>query len=236
VAHAIQVAQLKNLVAGTKYGVVVDETTDVAVTKQIILYVKVDGESRYVGLRDMQGEGTGEAIKNAVISLLETIGASKEDLVSITSDGASAMVGARNGASALLEAWCGGPLRKEHCVVHRINLATGDLFDGRSCSDEAVVRLASDVESCVRNCYLFFNRSSSNRQELATISKQFGRLYLPKSWCETRWLSRYSAMRSVWLGREAVLEFLTSNMARRYSSEAAVIIRMLDDEAANYEG
>ncbi|KAF4692857.1 hypothetical protein FOZ63_007396 [Perkinsus olseni] len=235
-AHSIQLAETKEWLRDCKYGVIVDETTDVAITKQIILYVKAKGQSRYVGLRDMHGEGTGEAVKEAVVALLESLDVPRANLVSFTSDGASAMLGKRSGAGVLLEQWAGGPLRKEHCVVHRINLVTGDLFDGKSCSDASVIRLAADCEACVRNSYLFFNRSTSNREELIAISKQFGKLHLPKSWCETRWLSRYAAMRSLWLGREAVLEFLNSNIARRYSQEAEVIIRMLGDEAKEFEG
>lgn len=59
---------------------------------------------------------------------------------------------------------------------------------------------------------------------------------MPKSWCETRWLSRYSAMRSLWQGRAAVLEFLEGNLASQYSQEAAVVMRMVGDQAKDFEG
>ncbi|KAF4652723.1 hypothetical protein FOL47_010893, partial [Perkinsus chesapeaki] len=58
---------------------------------------------------------------------------------------------------------------------------------------------------------------------------QFEKLYLPKPWCETRWLSRYMVMRSLRLGLEAVIEFLSTNMARRYSQEAERANKALDD-------
>ncbi|EER18101.1 hypothetical protein Pmar_PMAR028375 [Perkinsus marinus ATCC 50983] len=147
-AHSIQLADIEVWLSGHKFGIIVDESTDISVTKQIILYIKSKGQTRYVGLRDMHGDGSGEAIKNAAVGLLESLQLPKEDLISVTSDGASAMVGAKSGAGVLLENWCGGPLKKEHCIVHRVNLATGDVFDAKTCTDGDVLRIAADVEAC----------------------------------------------------------------------------------------
>ncbi|KAF4665724.1 hypothetical protein FOL47_004464 [Perkinsus chesapeaki] len=68
-----QVAETKAWLHNKKFGISVDETTDIAVTKQVIVYAKAQGCTRYIGLRDMKGDGTGAAVKNAVVQLLEAL-------------------------------------------------------------------------------------------------------------------------------------------------------------------
>ncbi|EER19221.1 hypothetical protein Pmar_PMAR028687 [Perkinsus marinus ATCC 50983] len=120
-AHSIQLADIKVWLSGHKFGIIVDESTDISVTKQIILYIKSRGQTRYVGLRDMHGDGSGEAIKNAAVGLLEALQLPKEDLISVTSDGH--------------QLW--------------VNLTTGDVFDAKTCTDGDVLRIAADVEACL---------------------------------------------------------------------------------------
>lgn len=102
-AYSIQLAKTIECLQGCKCGVIVDKSTDVSVTKQTILYVKAKCQSYHIGSNNMHGEGTGEAVKNAVIDLLGFVGATSSSLVSFTSDGASAMTGSKTGAGVPLQ-------------------------------------------------------------------------------------------------------------------------------------
>ena len=218
----VQRQVLKDRVRGLKYGVIMDESTDCAVAKQLVLYVKVQGAVLFAGMLDMAADGSGEAIKNACVQLLTDLDMERKNLTAVAADGAAAMRGSNKGAAKLLSDSSEGPVFTSHCVLHRINLAVVDVFDGKSNCPDVVQELAVEIETSLRYAYSYFNRSTANRKELKTVGRAFGRCVIPHSLCETRWISRYLAMKALWQGRDAVVGFLRDNYQRKASHDAKI--------------
>ena len=81
------------------FGITVDETTDVAVEKQLIVYIKVAGESLFMGLVNVVSGGSGNLL-NAVTTLVNNRGLDIRNVACFSSDGASTMVGSKTGLNA----------------------------------------------------------------------------------------------------------------------------------------
>ena len=100
--------------------VLIDESTDVAVTKQLIMYVRFlmpTGPVTHFGAILQLQEGTSQVIHKAICDKLKSWNVNKGSLVGFASDGASVVTGVRNGVAARL--------RNEvphviaiHCVAH----------------------------------------------------------------------------------------------------------------------
>ena len=78
-------------------GITVDETTNVAVERQLIVYVKVAGESRLMGLVNVLS-GASEDLLHA----LRNWGFDIRNVACFSSDGASTMVGSETGLKVRL--------------------------------------------------------------------------------------------------------------------------------------
>ena len=107
-----------------------DEPTNSAVEKQLVLYVKVQGIVLFAGMLDMASDDSGEGIKNAYFQLPTDLDMERKNLTAVATDGAAAMRGTKKGAAKLLSNWSEGPVFTSYYVLHRINLAVVDVFDG----------------------------------------------------------------------------------------------------------
>ena len=165
----VQRQVLKERVRGLKYGVIMDESTDCALAKQLVLYVKVQGAVLFAGMLDMAADGSGEGIKNACVQLLTDLDMERKNPSAVATYGAAAMRGSKKGATKLLSDWAEGPVFTSHCVLHRINLAVVDVFDGKPNCPDVVQELAVEIETSLRYAYSYFNRSTANRKELQTV-------------------------------------------------------------------
>ena len=195
------------------------------VAKQLVLYVKVQGAVLFAGMLDMTADDSGEAIKNACVQLLTDLDMERNNLTAVATDGAGAMRGSKKGAAKLMPDRAEGPVFTSHCVLHRINFAVVDVFDGKSNCPDVVQELAVEIETSLRYAYSYFNRSTANRKKLQTVGRAFGRCVIPHSLCETRWLSRYLAMKALWQGRDAVVGFLRENISGRQATRGGASCR-----------
>ena len=68
-------------------------------------------------------DGRAETIKSAVVKTLEDLGVPLDKMCAVGSDGASVMLGRKNGVAALLKQSV-PHLIANHCVAHRLALAS----------------------------------------------------------------------------------------------------------------
>ena len=101
---------------------------------------------------------------------------------------------------------------------------------------DVVQELAVEIETSLRYAYSYLNRSTANRKELQTVGRAFGRCVIPHSLFETRWLSRYLAMKALWQCRDAVVGFLRDNYQRKASHDGRWILQMLVEHADEFKG
>ena len=124
-----------NLRASPHSALMCDETTDVAVIKEVIIYMyaRYLGSDRkvctsFIGMMEV-ADGTAKTIVAALQLLCDRehldVG---NKLVAFGSDGAAVMIGARSGVATLIKEMCPW-LISNHCVAHRLALAAGQTAD-----------------------------------------------------------------------------------------------------------
>ena len=118
----------ENVCASPFFSLCIDETTDVSVTKQLIVYSRyvVNGDvcSSLISVLELSNDTT-PSIVAAVCKLCDDLDLDMHNhLCGLGSDGASVMLGVRGGVSKLLKDKVPF-LAAHHCIAHRLALACG---------------------------------------------------------------------------------------------------------------
>ena len=136
-------------------------------------------------------------VVEAIRGLHERGGIDTVKCVGWSSDGASAMVA----AAKKFESVIGYQLIFCHCNAHRLQLALdADAWKKSS--------FCQRLERALQLCYSIFNRSSKRRSELESPADTFGKVYIPQSVHDVRWLSKLSCLSVFWKSRNALKAFL----------------------------
>lgn len=183
---------------------IADESTDLSVTKMLILYMKfrpVDMniyKTVFAGILKLQACDS-TSITMAIKQFYEDCNLDLQKMVMFTSDGASVMLGKHNGIAAQLRREVPHVL-EQHCVVHREDLGIDEAWKN--------VSLMKDIETLLRTVCTLFSKSTVNRQdlaELAKVTKSDVIAFRPLN--EVRWLSRYFAVNAMMRNYTALEEY-----------------------------
>ena len=185
---------LESVKSSPYFGVMIDETTDIANLQKLIIYLsywdKALFKVRYVFFKIVEIQSkTGESIYNELVSILEKDGLMIHKLIGISTDGASSMVGCHSGVKTrLIEL---NPfILSTHCIAHRMNLASHDSFN----EFIDLVRF----EKTVKEIYSYFSRSSKRYNELKGFQEINKEPILKLSQpAETRWTSLYNSIKKI---------------------------------------
>ena len=113
------------------YSLLTDESTDIAVKKQLVLVARylVGGQvtTAFINIQDIWN-GTANTIVQAILSYVSEKSVDIDKLRGFVSDRASVMVGQHNGVAAQLKS-CSPSLILIHCVNHRLALAASHAAD-----------------------------------------------------------------------------------------------------------
>ena len=124
-ATVIEEEQLYCLTKSKLYSLLTDESTDIAVKKQLVLVARylVGGvvTTAFINIRDIP-DGIADIIVQAILSYLSFKSVDIHKLRGFASDGANVMVGRHNGVAAQLKN-SSPSLISIHCVNHRLALA-----------------------------------------------------------------------------------------------------------------
>ena len=118
---------LDSLKASPFFSLCIDETTDVSIIKQLIVYARylVGGTVSTSFIRILElPDGTAKSITDSVCMLCSELGLNIHQLCGLGSDGAAVMLGSRGGVSKLLTDKVPF-LVSNHCIAHRLALACG---------------------------------------------------------------------------------------------------------------
>lgn len=125
IAKCVQEDGITDMKESESFSLIVDESTDVSVLKQLVIYGRcvVNGElmSHFFGVRDLFN-GTAGTIKTSMLQFLADVGLSLNNVSSFGSDGASVMAGRRAGVATQLQRVNSG-IVSIHCVAYRLALA-----------------------------------------------------------------------------------------------------------------
>ena len=194
-AHQIEKKRLQDLLSASFYSIMIDETTDIAVLNEMVLY------ARYLSPRDKKvtlsflkicqlGNGLATTIESTLLAYFEEKGIAVANMVGFGSDGVRVMTGRNNGVGAKLKQRQPS-LTCVHCVCHRLALAAS-----HAGKDVPYIRLK--FKPTLSQLFYFYQNSSVRMSGLQAIERllQSPELKLKKP-ADTRWLSHDSACQTL---------------------------------------
>ncbi|XP_060580037.1 zinc finger protein 862-like [Ruditapes philippinarum] len=123
---------LEKVRASPWYTIMVDETTDVAVLSEMIVYIRFlkDGcsQTEYLSIVPLK-DGKADTITTAILELLSSCNLPLQQMCAFGSDGAAVMVGKKTGVAVQLRQRV-PHLISNHCVAHRLALAVAQAVKG----------------------------------------------------------------------------------------------------------
>ena len=144
----VEQKKLNDLLASPVFSILIDETTDIAVINEMVIYacfIDLDAHVRTVFLKIVElTNGCAEIIEAALMAYLEEQSIPLSRLVGFGSDGASVMIGKRSGVATRLKNK--QPiLTSILCMVHRLALAA---------SQAGIIHQSHSSPRCI-NYYIF---------------------------------------------------------------------------------
>ncbi|GBN01691.1 hypothetical protein AVEN_134270-1 [Araneus ventricosus] len=125
--------ELRDDLEGMKYNILMDETTDISSEKKVCLCIKYFSEKhlcagdQFLGL-DSFTETTGEALFNAMQTLLHEFNLNLKDCVGFGTDGANNMTGENNSVCSRIKQTSQNCVKMQ-CVFHSLALCVKKAFE-----------------------------------------------------------------------------------------------------------
>ena len=186
------------------YGLIVDESTDISITKKLVLYARVvkDGRVTTLFLKNIEiPDGKAETIMEAINLWVTDNQIGFQKCVGFGSDGANVMVGRKTGVATRMKAK--NPfVVSVHCAAHRLALVSSQ-------AAREVSYMTKFMET-LHALYNFFHNSAVRSSKLHSIQDALEepvRSY--KEVFSVRWLSLYDAIEAVlvtWPSLQTTLE------------------------------
>lgn len=175
-------------------GLTLDESTDISVEKKLVLCIKYLEEgfvpkTEYLTNIKLPA-GDSDTIVTVLADTFQSLGIPLASVVSLATDGASTMMGKRNGVGVQLKDKYCPYLVHTHCLAHRLALGCGD-----SLKDNSVIR---NFRNMFNGVYAFFHTSANRTSLLSEMQGIYNDPVLKmKEPHEIRWLSVYDSVEAV---------------------------------------
>ena len=194
---------LVDLKNASGFSLALDESCDVTDTEQLIIWVRFDMEHTFkeelLALVPLQNTTRGEDIYKALKECLLRNGIDMKKLLSVTTDGAPAMVGRRIGLIGLLMADNDFPgLQAYHCIIHQQALCSKLKDDALQNVMGIVVKIVNFIQANPLNHWQF-------KTLLEEYESNYGDFVLHT---DVRWLSKGKVLARFWDLIEEVKIFL----------------------------
>ena len=191
-------------------GLMCDESTDISITKELILYCRIvcnrEIQTHFLKLVQLP-DGKAETIHDAIIAYLQGAGIHLSSITSFGSDGASVMVGSSSGVATRLKQ-LNPQMLSIHCINHRLALATSQAANS--------IPYLLRFQEILTSIYKFYHYSAKRQAALAEIQAVLHdpvlKLKEPKA---VRWLSHAMAINAVKRSLPALLTSLERESSER---------------------
>ncbi|KAL0830039.1 hypothetical protein ABMA28_003497 [Loxostege sticticalis] len=181
--------ELVDDIGDQEYSILIDESTDVSVSKLLGVTVRYYSlslkkiVSTFLGLVELE-DGTANGIVNGLKLLLSGLNLNIKNIIGIGTDNATVMTGTTNGVHQLLKTITGKDnLVLVRCVCHSLQLAMSHA------SDQTLPR---NIDFLIRETYNWFSHSSKRQLYYKELYKTMNcgsePLKIPRL-CNTRWIS-----------------------------------------------
>lgn len=208
---------MKEVKASPFFAILADETTDIAILEELILYVKYVSDKGiikclFLGTFELSN-CKAQTITDKICSVCNDLDLSmNEKMCGFESDGASTMIGSRNGVAAKLKEkvpW----LVNNHCVAHRLALA---------CSQAAeAIPYMKKFKDIVAQLYRFYDHSAVRTAGLKDIQSA---IRAPdqklKRASDTQWVSHDQAITAIRKSLPSIITSLQREATERNDAQA----------------
>jgi hypothetical protein len=186
---------LTSLQMAHHFSVMVDDATDISNVGQMITVVRFaaptgEPNTAFLDIRPLGKQGgTGENIFTLFTTMLKEYKLQLDNLVGVSCDGASAMLGRKQGFASRLQELM-PYLIIVHCLAHRLAL---------SCKDAMQDTALADADNWIDTAFSFFRKSPLRTAHLVATAADLDsdRFLLLKRPCPTRWLSTDAAVEAI---------------------------------------
>ena len=219
-ADAVRDAWLPFAQSSPALGLQIDESTTCSSEGTLIIYLRFHRHGvavtkfwKLVQVKD----GKAETIFNALEQAFREDDIDPSAVFSMSTDGASVMLGSQSGVATLCKAAWNGVMIITHCIAHREALAVGDSYAANA---EALA-----FERTLRDILHYYKDSNKRKSHLVSLQQQVGIPELAMLKLHSvRWLSRAGvAKRTLHNWPALVQEFAQeANSAKPINAEVAV--------------
>ena len=210
-------------------GLVIDESTDVAVYKKLAMYIRVvdvvDGKPSIHFVRNVNiVDGKAATIVEAIVDFCKAKNLKLASITSLASDGASVMVGRKNGVGACLREKYTPHLIQVHCVAHCLALAAAN-----ACK---AVPFFDEFQRTIKSVYYFYSSSAVRYNSLRELQQVLDdnpslRTITLKEPASFRWLSLHQAVKAVFRVFPALCLQLDQEAAVKKAADAKGLLNQL---------
>jgi len=186
------VEQLVSDVGNKGYSLIVDESTDVSVSKYMAYCIRYHSESlnritvEFLGLAIVE-RATADALRDITIEFLNELKLKPENIIGIGVDGASNLCGQNHSLYTLLRE-ISPNIQLIKCICHSLN----------TCSFKASEQIPTHIEFLLRESVSWFSHSPLRQMEYSTLYKTINgdgsKQKKLKKLCATRWLAFYNCI------------------------------------------
>ena len=202
------------------FGILTDEVCDISVTENLMTFIQFyrsETESvctQFLSCKNILSEfssANSESIAELILNVLKDDKLDISKLAGFSSDGASVMIGKRNGVAARLKSE-NPKLINVHCVCHRLALSCTDSNDS--------ITYIKTIETVLRQLWQLFENSPKKMAVFLKTQVELKKINLGekaskivtkrlKKACRTRWLSLEASVRAVHGDYETLLQTLS---------------------------
>ena len=205
------------------FSLCIDETTDVSITKQLIVYARylVGGSVKTSFVRIVElPDGTAKSITESLCVLCSELNLDMANrFCGLGSDGASVMLGIRGGVATLLKDRVPF-LVSNHCIAHRLALACGQAANE--------IPYLKRFKSILDQLYRFYSNSAVRTAGLRYIQEVLDDPLLKLTQAkDVRWLSHDKAVNHLRQCFKSVLQSLEKEATERNNAEAAGLLTFI---------
>ena len=222
-SRVVKKEQMLQLNSSPFYSLMTDESTDVAVMKQLVAVARCilpSGvvKTMFLDITDLQ-DGTASTIEQSLLLCLERYGLDISKSRGFGSDGAAVMVGRRNGVATRLKARQ-PRLLAVHCINHRLALAAAHAADQ--------IPYLQQFKATVRTLYLFYQNSSVRMAGLHAIQEVLDNPSIKlKQAKDVRWLPYDAAIAAIIRTLPALIASLEREATKRSEPSAVGLAKFV---------
>ncbi|KAG1673887.1 Zinc finger protein 862 [Nymphon striatum] len=209
--------RFKSDLGDSKFSIMVDESTDISVDQNMIIYVRYLEQSLgsykptsvLLDVCKLRDGATADQLKSSILCSLDTHHLNLDNLVGISTDGAAVMTGRKSGLVQRLKAE-NPTILATHCISHRLALASGQAADS--------VPYLLKYQEIINSIYKYFENSPKNMSRLEKIQSILNSTGVSarfKLVFHTRWLSFEGSVRAVCENYSPLVSVLSEDKGAR---------------------